>query len=127
MTPLVFCSMSLKCFLGVISHHLVLLVNFVTNSTDFAESYMKKLAQKLNENSFYEMLSILEQFQTDGCDTKILYDRIEVILKDEEELRQEFLCFLGPCQAYECGKLMLYYEMNNMKQFVRNLMVCPTY
>lgn len=103
------------------------LFHALTNSTDFAESYMKKLSQKLNENSFYEMLSILEQFQTDGCDTKILYDRIEIILKDQEELRQEFLCFLEPYQAFECGKLMLYYEMFNIKQFVRNLLVGPRY
>lgn len=69
------------------------------------------------------MLSILEQFQSEKCDTKNLYQRIEVILKDQEELLQEFLCFLQPCQAYECGKLMSFYEMHNIKEFVGNLMV----
>lgn len=90
---------------------------------DYAMNYMKKLNEKLDENSFTEMLSIIQNFQIDDCDLKEEYKKVETILKNNDDLLDEFLGFLEPYQAFECGKLIEYYEIQNMKQFVRNLMV----
>lgn len=100
-----------------------LIFNFNHSILDYAEGYLSKLSKELDETLFAEVLSAIVKIENNASNVKEQFEKVEIILKDREDLQWEFLGFLEPYQALECGKLMSYYETCSMKQFVRNLMV----
>jgi len=84
---------------------------------------LNKLFKELDGTLFAEMLSLIVKIESNVPNIKEHYQHMESLLKDREDLKWALLGFLRPYQALECGKLMNYYEIRSMKQFVRNLMV----
>jgi histone deacetylase complex regulatory component SIN3 len=93
--------------------------------TGFAQAYFLKLKGRLEGTELYqEFLNIMNEFGTSIVDVSDLYKKITAILKHHPDLSEEFLAFLLPEQAMQCGKFMEYLMITKMRDFFRKLEVC---
>lgn len=81
------------------------------------------LSEKLDETTYIEILTVLQNFDANILTVEEFHNKIDLLLKDHDDLKWEFLAFLQPSQTLDCGKLMEYLKVCDMKEFVLKLMV----
>jgi hypothetical protein len=93
--------------------------------TGFAQAYFLKVKERLEGTELYqEFLNIMNEFGTSIVDVSDLYSKVTSTLKEHPDLCEEFVAFLLPEQAMQCGKFMEYLLITKMRDFFRKLEVC---
>ncbi|PNF25535.1 hypothetical protein B7P43_G05199 [Cryptotermes secundus] len=91
-------------------------------SYGFAQAYFLKVKERLEGTELYqEFLNIMNEFGTSILDVSDLYKKITALLKQHPDLCEEFVAFLLPEQAMQCGKFMEYLMITKMRDFFRKL------
>ncbi|XP_050438264.1 uncharacterized protein LOC126844250 isoform X2 [Adelges cooleyi] len=95
-------------------------------SQDYADGFMKKMRERLDEESFNQAVKLLAAFNdADSSNINLLYQQlIKIFTSKNEDLSYEFLGFLLPGQALAVGKISEYLELTRIKEFIRKLQVC---
>lgn len=84
-----------------------------------------KVKERLEGTELYqEFLNVMNEFGTSILDVSDLYSKVTGILKQHPDLCEEFVAFLLPEQAMQCGKFMEYLLITKMRDFFRKLEVC---
>lgn len=92
--------------------------------TGFAQAYFLKVKERLEGTELYqEFLNIMNEFGTSIIDVTDLYSKVTDTLKEHPDLCKEFVAFLLPEQAMQCGKFMEYLMITKMRDFFRKLEV----
>lgn len=73
--------------------------------------------------AFKEFVTTLGHFQSTSCSTLDLYKKIESTLKDHPDLMEEFVLFLSPEAATQCGVQFQYFLYVRMREFFFKLKV----
>lgn len=90
----------------------------------FASSYMKKVRERCESGPVFDkFVELIDDLDRTNCVTD-LYHRVINLLKDYPDLCEEFLLFLKPRQAIQCGKFMEHLALTEMASFLRKLEVC---
>jgi hypothetical protein len=76
---------------------------------------------------YQEFLNIMNEFGTSIVDVSDLYKKVTALLKQHPDLCEEFVAFLLPEQAMQCGKFMEYLMITQMRDFFRKLEVCKQF
>lgn len=66
----------------------------------------------------------MNEFGTSIADVSDLYKKVTAVLNQHPDLCEEFVAFLLPEQAMQCGKFMEYLMVTKMRDFFRKLEVC---
>jgi hypothetical protein len=91
----------------------------------FAQAYFLKVKERLEGTELYqEFLNVMNEFGRSIVDVSDLYSKVTGILKEHPDLCEEFVAFLLPEQAMQCGKFMEYLLITKMRDFFRKLEVC---
>ncbi|KAJ9585932.1 hypothetical protein L9F63_020440, partial [Diploptera punctata] len=91
-------------------------------SYGFAQAYFLKVKERLEGTELYEtFLQTMNDFGTSIIEVQDLYYKVTSLLSEHPDLSEEFLAFLLPEQAMQCGKLMEYLMITKMRDFFRRL------
>ncbi|PSN49695.1 hypothetical protein C0J52_05320 [Blattella germanica] len=91
-------------------------------SYGFAQAYFLKVKERLEGTELYHaFLHTMNEFGTSIIEVTDLYQKITALLSQHPDLSEEFLAFLLPEQAMQCGKLMEYLMITKMRDFLRRL------
>ncbi|XP_021924612.1 uncharacterized protein LOC110832158 isoform X2 [Zootermopsis nevadensis] len=91
-------------------------------SYGFAQAYFLKVKERLEGTDIYqEFLHIMNEFGTSIADVSDLYKKVTAVLNQHPDLCEEFVAFLLPEQAMQCGKFMEYLMVTKMRDFFRKL------
>lgn len=83
------------------------------------------MKERLEGTDIYqEFLHIMNEFGTSIADVSDLYKKVTAVLNQHPDLCEEFVAFLLPEQAMQCGKFMEYLMVTKMRDFFRKLEVC---
>lgn len=94
--------------------------------SQFAQQYLSKLHEALKDDEprLLRVLGLLSKAESSGESPAQLYRGIaELLLPDHLELVDDFVGFLLPEQALECGKLPQYLLFSRIRLFLRKLEV----
>ncbi|XP_034235782.1 GON-4-like protein [Thrips palmi] len=90
----------------------------------FAASYIGKIRERYDSgpqfSKFMELVNELDRTQS----VTDLYHRVINLFEEQPDLGEEFLLFLLPKQAIQCGKFMEHLALTEMSSFLRKLEVC---
>ncbi|XP_067001212.2 GON-4-like protein [Anabrus simplex] len=92
----------------------------------YAQAYFMKVTERLEgkDNALYqEFLKTINDFGHTIFSVPELYHKITAMFHGHPDLAEEFLTFLLPEQAMECGKFMEHLMLTKMKDFFRMLEV----
>jgi hypothetical protein len=79
--------------------------------------------EQSNPVAFKEFFTTLGQFQSSSGSFLDLYRKIETILKDNMDLLEEFVLFLSPEAAAQCGVQFQHFLYVRMREFFSKLKV----
>lgn len=89
----------------------------------FAASYFQKVKERLDSGPlFCKFVELMDDLDRTHCVTD-LYHRMINLLEGHPDLCEEFLLFLLPTQAIQCGKFMEHLALTEMSAFLRKLEV----
>lgn len=86
--------------------------------------YFMKVRSRLEQQNplaFKEFVTTLGHFQSNTSSTLELYQKIESILKDHSDLMEEFVLFLSPEVAAQCGVQFQHFLYVRMREFFSKL------
>lgn len=90
----------------------------------FAASYFQKVKERLDNGPLFgKFVELMDDLNRTNSVTD-LYHRVINLLKEYPDLCEEFLLFLLPKQAIQCGKFMEHLALTEMSSFLRKLEVC---
>lgn len=92
----------------------------------FAQAYFLKVKEMLegkDSETYQQFLETLNDFGSKIATVPDLYKKVSSVLHSYPDLVSEFVVFLLPEQAMECGKLMEYLMLTKMSNFFRRLEV----
>lgn len=92
----------------------------------YAQIYFMKVRNRLEQQNplaFREFVTTLGHFQSSSCSTLELYRKMESILKDHPDLMEEFVLFLSPEAAAQCGVQFQHFLYVRMREFFSKLKV----
>uniref|UniRef100_T1J6B0 Myb-like domain-containing protein n=1 Tax=Strigamia maritima TaxID=126957 RepID=T1J6B0_STRMM len=91
--------------------------------TAFAQSYLLKVKEvtKNHDHIYESFLKLLYEFGQSDKSAVQLHSEVCKLLKDYPQLCTEFVAFLMPEQAMECGKLLEFLQFKQMRLFLRKL------
>ena len=99
--------------------------------TAYAQTYFIKVRNRIEQDNvglFNEFSNLLIQMQsTQSCFTIELYKKIETILSPYPDLMDEFVLFLTPEVAADCGVQFQHFLYVRMREFFHKLKVCIIY
>ena len=82
------------------------------------------MKERLGDTELYHaFLHTMNEFGTSIIEVRDLYYKVTSLLSQHPDLSEEFLAFLLPEQAMQCGKLMEYLMITKMRDFFRRLEV----
>lgn len=87
----------------------------------FAENYLQKVQQKLRgkDDALYtQFIDLICDFQKRGLSVIELYKRIKQMFSKYSDLDEDFIAFLTPHQAIECGVFMEHLLLTTMTDFL---------
>ncbi|KAK7863845.1 hypothetical protein R5R35_003329 [Gryllus longicercus] len=90
----------------------------------FAQSYFLKVTETLHgkdDATYSEFMRTMNDFGVTIFDATELYKKVTNIFEKYPDLSEEFLAFLLPEQAMQCGKFMEYIILTKMRSFCRKL------
>lgn len=93
----------------------------------YAQTYFIKVRSRLeqeNADAFREFVTTLGYFQSSDTSTLELYKKIEAILSPHTDLMDEFVLFLSPEAAADCGVQFQHFLYIRMREFFYKLKVC---
>ena len=100
--------------------------HFFVAYTAYAQTYFIKVRNRLeqeNADAFREFITTLGYFQSSETSTLELYKKIEVILGPHTDLFDEFVLFLSPEAAADCGVQFQHFLYVRMREFFYKLKV----
>ena len=113
------CGLKSKFLLAIFS-----IILFITLFIGFAQAYFLKVKERLGGTELYQaFLHTMNEFGRSILEVRDLYYKVTALLSQHPDLSEEFLAFLLPEQAMQCGKLMEYLMITMMKDFFRRLEV----
>lgn len=92
----------------------------------YAQIYFMKVRSRLeqqNHAAFKDFVTTLGHFQSKSSSTLDLYKKMECILKDHPDLMEEFVLFLSPETAAQCGVQFQHFLYVRMREFFSKLKV----
>lgn len=92
----------------------------------FAQAYFIKVTETLlgkDDATYSKFMKTMNNFGVTIFEATELFRRVTEIFEHYPELGEEFLAFLLPEQAMECGKFMEYIILTKMRSFCRKLEV----
>ncbi|XP_046632083.1 uncharacterized protein LOC124311787 isoform X2 [Daphnia pulicaria] len=95
-------------------------------SDAYAQIYFMKVRSRLEQSNpvaFKEFFTTLGQFQSSSGSFLELYRKIETILKDNMDLLEEFVLFLSPEAAAQCGVQFQHFLYVRMREFFSKLKI----
>uniref|UniRef100_A0A0P4XQK3 GON-4 protein n=1 Tax=Daphnia magna TaxID=35525 RepID=A0A0P4XQK3_9CRUS len=95
-------------------------------SDAYAQIYFMKVRNRLEQQNplaFKEFVTTLGHFQSSSCSTLELYRKMESILKDHLDLMEEFVLFLSPEAAAQCGVQFQHFLYVRMREFFSKLKI----
>lgn len=85
-----------------------------------------KVRQRLeqqNPDALKDFITTLGHFRSVSCSTLELYKKIECILRNHPDLMEEFVLFLSPEAAAQCGVQFQHFLYVRMREFFLKLKV----
>ena len=79
--------------------------------------------EQQNPTAFKDFITTLGHFQSSSCSTPELYKKVESILRDHQDLMEEFVLFLSPEAAAQCGVQFQHFLYVRMREFFSKLKV----
>ncbi|XP_065207055.1 uncharacterized protein LOC135836263 [Planococcus citri] len=90
---------------------------------DYAEGFIRLLSDRLDETTYIEVLTVLQNFEANALTIEEFQNKMDSLLKNHDDLKWKFLAFLKPSHTLDCGRLMDYLNICEMKEFVLKLML----
>ena len=91
-----------------------------------ALNYFIKIRNRLeqqNPAAFKDFVTTLGHFQSSSCSTSELYTKLVPILRDHQDLIEEFVPFLSPEAAAQCGVQFQHFLYVRMREFFSKLKI----
>lgn len=89
--------------------------------TAFAENYLLRVQQRFKgkeDNIYNQFLDLICNFQVNGVSVCDLYKEIRTLFACHTDLSEDFIAFLTPDQALECGVFMNHLLLTTMSDFL---------
>ncbi|XP_077556068.1 gon-4 like protein muscle wasted isoform X4 [Haemaphysalis longicornis] len=93
--------------------------------SQFTQQYLTRVQEALKDDHIRhaKFLCLLNSAQCNSTSPVQLYKKVAELLHDHQDLVDDFVGFLLPEQALECGKLLQYLNFTKIRLFLRKLEV----
>ncbi|KAK2721438.1 hypothetical protein QYM36_003659, partial [Artemia franciscana] len=96
-------------------------LNARPNDEQFARQYIERVRAQVPEETCEQFMALIQNFNIDRGALE-LYRQVIAILKGHDDLSNEFISFLTPEEAQQCGKLFEKSLFDRMRDFFAVLM-----